>query len=87
MKLRGKPSGFSRLLIYAWMGLLVGSGLLVVTETSAQRSRSGRGSVKHSSKGAGMSAGRGSITVRSGSDASELSNRRVSAAASAGATV
>ncbi len=60
MKLKGKPSGVSRLLIWAWIGLLAGAGLLVVLETSA--GPPGRGSVKHSSKGKagpGKTPGRG----------------------------
>ncbi len=61
MKLKGKPSGVSRFLIWAWIGLLAGAGLLTVPETSA--GPSGRGSVKHSSAGRGSpgaSPGRGS---------------------------
>jgi len=49
MKLKQKPSGVSRLLICACMGLLVASGLPVVPEANA--GPSGKGSVKHSSKG------------------------------------
>ncbi len=55
MKLKPRPSGVSRLLICVWMGLLVASGLPVVPEANA--GPSGKGSVKHSSKG---SPGKGS---------------------------